>query len=113
MLWQAGKGRAGLMSCCMLLRAGDFMTADEAIAHYDKVGGKTGTTDICISMKLRGTQWGCGRGQRFTEMSLRVWWQTRVNNGKGLTVTSQIKYVHYFERIWREVRQIARAISLL
>lgn len=33
-----------------------------------------------------------------------LWEQVRVTNLKGLTVASQIKYVHLFERVWREVR---------
>lgn len=60
---KAGKGRAGLMSCIMLLRSGTFQTAVEALNHYDN---------------------------------------TRVTNKRGLTVTSQRKFVIFFETIWRQ-----------
>jgi len=60
---KAGKGRAGLMSCIMLLRSGTFQTAIEALNHYDN---------------------------------------TRVTNKRGLTVTSQRKFVIFFETIWRQ-----------
>ena len=32
----AGKGRAGMMACCLLLHTGEFATAKEAIEHYDR-----------------------------------------------------------------------------
>ena len=51
------------MTCIMLLRAGYFNTADEAMEFYD---------------------------------------HTRVTDQKGLTVRSQRKYVHLYERLWRE-----------
>jgi phosphatidylinositol-3,4,5-trisphosphate 3-phosphatase/dual-specificity protein phosphatase PTEN len=51
---KAGKGRAGLMCCVLLLRAGVVNSAAEAFKKYDA---------------------------------------TRVTNNKGLTVTSQRKYV--------------------
>ena len=33
----AGKGRAGMMACCLLLHTKKFATAVEAISHYDEV----------------------------------------------------------------------------
>ena len=60
---KAGKGRAGLMSCCLLIRSGICQTAIQALDLYDA---------------------------------------TRVNNNRGLTVTSQRKYVIFFETIWRQ-----------
>lgn len=60
---KAGKGRAGLMCCVLLLRAGVVNSAAEAFKKYDA---------------------------------------TRVTNNKGLTVTSQRKYVKFFEELWRE-----------
>ena len=58
-----GKGRAGTMSTCFLLRAGYYDTADECLAHYNR---------------------------------------ERVKNNKGLTVASQIKYVHLYELLLRK-----------
>eukprot|EP00605_Chrysophyceae_sp_TOSAG23-4_P001613 GSChrysophyteH1.ASY1.ANO1.1773.1 assembled CDS len=60
---KAGKGRAGLMSCILLVRSGICQTAVQALDLYDA---------------------------------------TRVNNNRGLTVTSQRKYVLFFEAIWRQ-----------
>jgi hypothetical protein len=60
---KAGKGRAGLMCCVLLLRAGVVQSADDAFKKYDA---------------------------------------TRVTDGRGLTVTSQQKYVKFFEEIWRQ-----------
>jgi hypothetical protein len=60
---KAGKGRAGLMSCVLLLRSGTCQTATQALDLYDA---------------------------------------TRVDNNRGLTVTSQRKYVIFFETIWRQ-----------
>lgn len=59
---KAGKGRAGLMSCVLLVRAGYQPSASAAMDHYDK---------------------------------------TRVSNNRGLTVTSQRKYVVFYEMLWR------------
>lgn len=59
---KAGKGRAGLMCCVLLIRTGECQSAAEAMAHYDK---------------------------------------TRVKNNKGLTVTSQRKWVMFYEMLWR------------
>lgn len=60
---KAGKGRAGLMSCVLMIRSGEFQSAVEALDHYDA---------------------------------------TRVMNNKGLTVTSQRKYVLFYEMLWRQ-----------
>lgn len=60
---KAGKGRAGLMCCVLLVRTGECPSAKAAMDLYDR---------------------------------------TRVNNNKGLTVTSQRKYVIFFERLFRE-----------
>lgn len=60
---KAGKGRAGLMSCILLIRSGTCQTAIEALNLYDT---------------------------------------TRVSNNRGLTVTSQRKYVIFFETLWRQ-----------
>ena len=60
---KAGKGRAGLMSCVLMVRSGEFQSAIEALDHYDA---------------------------------------TRVSNNKGLTVTSQRKYVIFYEMLWRQ-----------
>ena len=35
---KAGKGRAGLMTCCLLLRLGFRKTAAEAMAYYNRCG---------------------------------------------------------------------------
>lgn len=60
---KAGKGRAGLMSCILLIRSGICQNAKEALDLYDN---------------------------------------TRVDNREGLTVTSQRKYVIFYELIWRQ-----------
>jgi hypothetical protein len=60
---KAGKGRAGLMSCVLLVRTGFAPSAAAAMDHYDK---------------------------------------ERTHNGRGLTVTSQRKFVIFFERLWRD-----------
>lgn len=60
---KAGKGRAGLMTCILLLRSGEFQSALEVLDHYDA---------------------------------------TRVTNNRGLTVTSQRKYVIFYELLWRQ-----------
>jgi len=46
---KAGKGRAGVMACCLLLRIGFKATAKEIISHYDKTR---------VSMKSSGRQKG-------------------------------------------------------
>ena len=60
---KAGKGRAGLMCCILLVRMGVVQSAVDAMALYDK---------------------------------------TRVKNNKGLTVTSQRKWVIFYEMLWRK-----------
>lgn len=60
---KAGKGRAGLMCCVLLIRSGICQSAVEALDLYDR---------------------------------------TRVDNNKGLTVTSQRKFVVFYEALWRQ-----------
>lgn len=60
---KAGKGRAGLMCCVLLLRAGVAQSAIEAMNLYDS---------------------------------------KRVTNKRGLTVTSQRKFVIFYETLWRQ-----------
>lgn len=60
---KAGKGRAGLMSCVLLVRTGTCPSAAAAMDKYD---------------------------------------QTRTHNGRGLTVTSQRKFVIFYELLWRQ-----------
>lgn len=61
---KAGKGRAGLMCCVLLVRTGAAQSAIEAMDLYDR---------------------------------------ERVTNNRGLTVTSQRKYVIFYEALWRQV----------
>jgi hypothetical protein len=61
---KAGKGRAGLMCCVLLVRSGVVQSAIEAMDLYDK---------------------------------------ERVTNNRGLTVTSQRKFVIFYELLWRQV----------
>lgn len=60
---KAGKGRAGLMCCVLLVRTGVAKSAKEALELYDR---------------------------------------KRVINNKGLTVTSQRKFVIFYEALWRK-----------
>lgn len=60
---KAGKGRAGLMCCVLLVRTGTAPSALAAMDLYD---------------------------------------QERVTNRKGLTVTSQRKFVIFYEQLWRQ-----------
>ncbi len=60
---KAGKGRAGLMCCVLLIRSGVAQSAKEALDLYDR---------------------------------------ERVTNNRGLTVTSQRKFVMFYEALWRE-----------
>lgn len=60
---KAGKGRAGLMCCVLLVRMGVAQSAKEAMDLYDR---------------------------------------ERVTNNRGLTVTSQRKYVVFYEMLWRK-----------
>jgi hypothetical protein len=60
---KAGKGRAGLMCCVLLVRTGAAKNAKEALELYDR---------------------------------------KRVVNNKGLTVTSQRKFVIFYEALWRK-----------
>jgi hypothetical protein len=60
---KAGKGRAGLMCCTLLVRTGAAQSAIEAMNLYDR---------------------------------------ERVTNNRGLTVTSQRKFVIFYEQLWRE-----------
>eukprot|EP00602_Paraphysomonas_sp_CaronLab_P006713 CAMPEP_0185029116 /NCGR_PEP_ID=MMETSP1103-20130426/15230_1 /TAXON_ID=36769 /ORGANISM="Paraphysomonas bandaiensis, Strain Caron Lab Isolate" /LENGTH=314 /DNA_ID=CAMNT_0027563737 /DNA_START=274 /DNA_END=1218 /DNA_ORIENTATION=- len=60
---KAGKGRAGLMCCVLLVRTGVCQSAIEAMDYYDKM---------------------------------------RTHNNRGLTVTSQRKYVIFYELLWRQ-----------
>eukprot|EP01039_Chlorochromonas_danica_P006044 gene6044-6657_t len=59
---KAGKGRAGLMCCVLLVRTGVAQSAIEAMDLYDR---------------------------------------ERVTNRRGLTVTSQRKFVIFYEALWR------------
>ena len=61
---KAGKGRAGIMTCCLLVRTGFKPDAMSAMQYYDGV---------------------------------------RVSNNRGLTVTSQRKFVSLYEKLWREI----------
>jgi len=61
---KAGKGRAGLMCCVVLIRAGVVQSAKEALDLYDR---------------------------------------ERVTNNRGLTVTSQRKWVIFYEALWRQI----------
>ncbi|GMI58624.1 hypothetical protein ScalyP_jg7314 [Parmales sp. scaly parma] len=70
---KAGKGRAGIMTCCLLVRTGFRQSALEAMEYYDR---------------------------------------TRVTNGKGLTVTSQRKFVLLYERLWRDVWELPKAMDI-
>lgn len=49
---KAGKGRAGLMSCVLMIRSGEFQSAVEALDHYDatRVTNKKGLT-VCSQRK--------------------------------------------------------------
>ena len=60
---KAGKGRAGLMCCVIMLRSGVVQSAQAAFDKYD---------------------------------------EERVSNKRGLTVTSQRKFVIFFEILWRQ-----------
>ena len=60
---KAGKGRAGLMCCVLMIRDGNVQTAQEAFDKYDS---------------------------------------ERVTNRRGLTVTSQRKFVVFYETLWRD-----------
>lgn len=60
---KAGKGRAGLMTCVIMLRSGVVQSAQDAFDKYD---------------------------------------HDRVTNMRGLTVTSQRKFVIFFEALWRQ-----------
>jgi hypothetical protein len=60
---KAGKGRAGLMSCVLLVRTGTCPSAAAAMDKYDK---------------------------------------DRTHNNRGLTVTSQRKFVIFYEMLWRQ-----------
>eukprot|EP01038_Epipyxis_sp_PR26KG_P004132 gene4132-5886_t len=64
---KAGKGRAGLMCCVTLIRAGYAQSATEALEIYDR---------------------------------------ERVTNNRGLTVTSQRKFVIFYEALWRHAWNI-------
>lgn len=61
---KAGKGRAGLMCCVLLVRTGSAPSAIDAMDLYDR---------------------------------------ERVYNNRGLTVTSQRKFVIFYEQLWRQV----------
>lgn len=69
---KAGKGRAGLMSCVLLVRVGAAQSAKEALDLYDR---------------------------------------ERVTNNKGLTVTSQRKFVMLYEMIWRQYWKVTSNIG--
>lgn len=60
---KAGKGRAGLMACVLMLRTGVAESAVDAMDKYDVL---------------------------------------RTHNNRGLTVTSQRKYVIFYEILWRQ-----------
>ncbi|GMI00770.1 hypothetical protein TrVE_jg6552 [Triparma verrucosa] len=70
---KAGKGRAGIMTCCLLVRLGFKETALQAMEYYDIM---------------------------------------RVKNKRGLTVTSQRKWVALYERLWREIWELPAASSI-
>jgi phosphatidylinositol-3,4,5-trisphosphate 3-phosphatase/dual-specificity protein phosphatase PTEN len=69
---KAGKGRAGLMCCVLLVRTGAAQSAKEALEQYDR---------------------------------------KRVINNKGLTVTSQRKFVIFYEALWRKFWNIKEDIG--
>lgn len=96
---KAGKGRAGIMTCCLLVRLGFKPNALEAMTYYDRwvVGGERG---------------GAGGGSLGGGNSVRPFLtppferSKRVTNKRGLTVTSQRKWVMLYERLWREVWEL-------
>lgn len=70
---KAGKGRAGLMCCILLIRTGAVQSARQALELYDA---------------------------------------KRVTNQKGLTVTSQRKFVVFYEMIWRQIWKVQGNIGM-
>eukprot|EP00952_Eustigmatos_sp_NYUAD-ZCMA_P005344 23353-Eustigmatos_ZCMA.PRE.1 len=77
----------------MLIRAGVVDTADDAIALYNKVRIMDYIPFLAWTSRIWILKHQLG------------WVQTRVSDGKGLTIVSQIRYVRYFESIWRQVRR--------
>jgi phosphatidylinositol-3,4,5-trisphosphate 3-phosphatase/dual-specificity protein phosphatase PTEN len=69
---KAGKGRAGLMSCVLLIRSGECQNAQEALDKYDleRVTNKKGLT-VCSQRKY----------VLFYELLWRRWWKQDGNIG--------------------------------
>lgn len=69
---KAGKGRAGLMACVLLIRSGECQNAQEALDKYDmeRVTNKKGLT-VCSQRKF----------VLFYELLWRRWWKQEGNIG--------------------------------
>ena len=69
--------------------------ASNVVAVHCKAGkGRTGTLIACLLLWLQ-------EHQTATD-ALRWFGYCRTSNGKGVTIPSQIRYVHYYERLLRE-----------
>jgi phosphatidylinositol-3,4,5-trisphosphate 3-phosphatase/dual-specificity protein phosphatase PTEN len=82
---KAGKGRAGLMCCVALIRTGK-MSCNCIICTFNSI------TTVVIA----------GFVQNAKE-ALDLYDRERVNNNRGLTVTSQRKWVIFYEALWRQI----------
>ena len=101
---KAGKGRTGLMACCLVMHLGYQRTANDAIVFYNNR-----RTKECVHAPILASP-RAQRSRRLArchrDLSAAAPPESRrpcpVRSGRGLTVPSQRRYVHYYERVLRE-----------
>ena len=101
---KAGKGRTGVMICAYLLHCGMWRDTQDALDFY----GQSITNDSSAPLFQKGTEVLVAQNtsriqdllfKRFNPRFiylLDVAGHARTKNGKGVTIPSQIRFVHYY-----------------
>eukprot|EP00937_MAST-01D_sp_MAST-1D-sp2_P003318 g3318.t1 len=96
---KAGKGRAGTMACCLMLRLAVPAEHEAAV----RAGAATATAPNPASVSAPASAAGaaaCAPAKSAADV-IRFYDENRVTNNKGLTVPSQLIAVRYYEMAMR------------
>jgi phosphatidylinositol-3,4,5-trisphosphate 3-phosphatase and dual-specificity protein phosphatase PTEN len=96
---KAGKGRAGVMSCVALIRSGHVQSAKGKLKHRRNC--ESYSSFLCYP---------CICHALITE-AIELYDRDRVKNNKGLTITSQRKFVIFYEALWRDHWRVSTNIG--